>query len=162
LDEVSNTTCGGTAAQAPLAPLAKNGFFFRLDERDLGRHVRVVLNEARSITSGTDTHALLTGRQIEDRHNHNDDCQRLRHQYVKWQRLSLMTNNTWSHIKIKQSQANDQKWHFTISINGVKTFSVINPNPRTFSDVTVWGSNPFLPAQPGRLRNIIITTTGAL
>ena len=66
----------------------------------------------------------------------------------------------WTKIEIDQRQEGC-KYFLVVSLANKEVFRKENENPRNFSNVTVFASNPFLPAQPGSIKNLsIMSNTG--
>ena len=66
----------------------------------------------------------------------------------------------WTNIVVDQRQEGCS-YFFTVSIANNEVFRRENLNPRKFSNVTVFASNPEDEAQPGSIRNLVIMTSTA-
>ena len=65
----------------------------------------------------------------------------------------------WTPIQISQT-CEEGKYLYRIVIGGEEVHAVENTEPREFQDVKVYASNPWLEAQPGSIRNLVIDSSG--
>ena len=63
----------------------------------------------------------------------------------------------WTTIQICQ-QLVDGRFMLQVSVAGQEVISEENRTPKDVSDVQVFASDPWLPAQPGAIRNLVIET----
>ena len=63
----------------------------------------------------------------------------------------------WTTIAISQTLEGN-KYIYRISIGGEEVHAVENRQAQEFQDVQVFGSDPWHPAQPGSIRNLVIET----
>ncbi|XP_047146021.1 uncharacterized protein LOC124818955 [Hydra vulgaris] len=63
--------------------------------------------------------------------------------------------NVWTHVVISQQRIDD-KYVFTIDVNGTNAFSENNANPQKFENVKVFASDPWYPSQDGSIKNLIL------
>ena len=66
----------------------------------------------------------------------------------------------WTKIEVDQRQEGCS-YFFVVSIANKELFQRQNQNPRKFSNVAVFASNPEDEAQPGSIRNLVIMTSAA-
>ena len=66
--------------------------------------------------------------------------------------------NAWSNIKISQLKSNNGNYVFSVEINGLRVFKMINTSPKTWSNVNVYNSNPWHPAAKVIINNLQIDT----
>merc|ERR1712142_1075247 len=62
---------------------------------------------------------------------------------------------TWIPIKISQ-KLNGDKFLFTVKINDIPVISTTNNLPAEYTDVKVYGGNPWYPAPDGKIRNLFV------
>ena len=61
----------------------------------------------------------------------------------------------WTTIEISQHRDGDS-YIYTVKVKGVELESVINTQPREFTNVKVYGADPWQPAAQGSMRNLVI------
>ena len=63
----------------------------------------------------------------------------------------------WSRMEVGQREE-DGEFTFYISLYGEQVHYTRNRQPREFTNVKIYASNPWHPAQPGSIRNLIVET----
>ena len=64
-----------------------------------------------------------------------------------------LRRNQWSTVEIAQTKVNNN-YSYTIHLNGVLVYSIINNDARNFSNVKVYAGDGFYDSQPGFIRNL--------
>ena len=63
----------------------------------------------------------------------------------------------WTSVTISQRHAADGSYYFDFGVNGTSEYSKVNTDVREFSNVKVYASDPWYPAQDGFIKNLVIT-----
>ena len=61
--------------------------------------------------------------------------------------------NTWINVKIEQKHTNGL-YEYSIYLNGVKEYRVINKRPEAFDNVKVYSADPWYSVQDGKIRDL--------
>ena len=69
--------------------------------------------------------------------------------------LPPIGEGNWTRIEVGQKLEN-LSYIYSISIDGVKRFSVENKQPEAFENVKVWAGDPWVKTQKGAIRNLIV------
>ena len=81
---------------------------------------------------------------------------------VRFETVPAPQLGEWTKVEIDQRQEGCS-FFLAVSLANKEVVRKQNENPRNFSNVTVFASNPFLPAQPGSIKNLsIMSSTGEL
>ena len=67
----------------------------------------------------------------------------------------------WTTLSVSQKSSGG-KYFYSFAVGGQKIFSVENTQPREFSNVKVYASDPWYTAQPGDIRALTIIAAGTL
>ena len=67
----------------------------------------------------------------------------------------------WTTLSVSQKSSGG-KYFYSIQVGGQEIFSVENTQPREFSNVKVYASDPWYTAQPGDIRALTIIAAGTL
>ena len=73
------------------------------------------------------------------------------------EKAALPPLREWSEIEVGQREE-DGEFTFYISLYGEQVHYTRNSQPREFTNVKIYASNPWHPAQPGSIRNLIVET----
>ena len=71
-----------------------------------------------------------------------------------------VTVGQWTRVEVAQTKEGSD-FLYTISIDNATVTSLVNTKPMEYSDVTVYGSNPWAVAQAGKIQDLKITTKGS-
>ena len=69
--------------------------------------------------------------------------------------LPPIEEGNWTRIEVGQKLEN-LSYIYSISIDGVKRFSVENKQPEAFENVKVWAGDPWVKTQKGAIRNLTV------
>ncbi|XP_047146492.1 uncharacterized protein LOC124819193 [Hydra vulgaris] len=69
--------------------------------------------------------------------------------------IDALPLNVWTNVVISQQRVDD-KYVFTIDVNGTNAFSENNAKPQKFENVKVFASDPWYPSQDGSIKNLIL------
>ena len=69
--------------------------------------------------------------------------------------LPPIEEGNWTRIEVGQKLENSS-YIYSISINGVKRFSVENEQPEAFENVKVWAGDPWVKTQKGAIRSLTV------
>ena len=70
--------------------------------------------------------------------------------------LPPIGEGNWTRIDVGQRLLENSSYIYSISIDGVKRFSVENKQPGAFENVRVWAGDPWVNTQKGAIRNITV------
>ena len=71
----------------------------------------------------------------------------------------VLSLNQWTRIEVCQQKINGD-FIYSISIGGKELHSVVNSQPKEFTEVKVYVSSPWFTAQPGAISKLIIQAAG--
>ena len=74
---------------------------------------------------------------------------------LKYKTADLPIVHTWTAIQVVQEIV-DEKFIYSIKVVDKKVFSVENTDPREFTEVKVYASNPWYAALPGYIKDFTI------
>ena len=70
---------------------------------------------------------------------------------------SPVPRGQWTTVEISQ-QKEGSSYKYTVKVNGTTLKSVINKKPKEFSNVKVYGANPWYKVAQGIIRNLIVNS----
>ena len=81
------------------------------------------------------------------------------HKYTYKPSTNLVAGQ-WIKFNIAQVRLVSGEYQFTIQLDGKEVHRVKNTDAREFKNVKIYASSPWLDAQPGKIRNLLIVNAG--
>jgi len=71
-----------------------------------------------------------------------------------WRTSQSIQKGVFTHVLIRQRKNKQGQYVYSISLNGKQVFSIINTDPREFTNVKVWASNPWYASSGAVLKGL--------